>query len=72
LYKQTDCNPAHIKQERAQQERRRADVERRRKKAESVSQKRKKRFNLTADQDDHMFTVRVDINLMLCVMFYYY
>ena len=59
LYKRTDCNPELIKHERMQQERRRADAERKRKKAQSVTSRRKKRLQLTADQDNRMFTVLV-------------
>jgi len=66
LYKRTNCNPELIKQERAQQERRQADLERRRKKVKSTERRRKKRLQLTADQNDRMFTVQLKT---LVVMF---
>ena len=42
LYKQTGCNPEHIKQERARHERRKANAERRCKKTQSLALKGKK------------------------------
>ena len=58
LYKQTDCNPELMKQQRAKHERRQANAERRRKKVEARALKKKKQqLKLTADQDDRMFTV---------------
>jgi len=57
LYKQTDCNPEHISEQRAQLQRRQAELARKHKKVDSVAVNRKKCLKFTADHDDRMFTV---------------
>ena len=58
LYKKTDCNPTEINEQRARQERRRAEVvAKKHKKVETIALKRKKHLKMTADHDDRMFTV---------------